>query len=296
MYEAALIGVGYWGSVLRRYIEENENFYLKYVCDSTSDLTEVWNDRSVSAVVVATPNRTHYRIVKLALLHGKHVLSEKPLALKTSECEELREIALRDNLSLVVEYTYTFSRSLIGAKRMIDAGEIGAILGIEAAVRHLGRFGAESCYWLLGSHMLSILGMFVPLTSLCFRKIDLVTYDGQVETGVISFEGAISGQIAVSLNYPGKETRVIIYGEKGSIVYDPTSQSSLLVEKYTRLPWVVASKLPRESVEYPIDETNNLLFAIEYFSRVLHQEEESNIDQAVEITRILESLQTADIK
>lgn len=288
----ALIGYGYWGSKLKRYIEENRNFNLKYTCNSKSDLNEVWNDKQVTSVVVATPNETHYPIVKSALLHCKNVLSEKPLALKTEECKELKQIAMDKNLLLLVEYTYTFSKALKKVREMIKQGEIGKILGLEMAVRHLGRFKGGSVYWLLGSHMLSVLDMFIPITGLCFEKTDLVNYEGEVETGVISFKkGEVSGQILVSLNYPGKETRVIIYGERGTIIYNPVSQPSLQVEKYQRLKWIVGSELPREHTEFNIDESNNLRYVFEHFARALQEKAKGNVDRAVAITRILETFE-----
>lgn len=140
--------------------------------------------------------------------------------------------------------------------------------------------------------MLSVLDMFTPIKDLSFQKTDLVIHQGQVETGVISFKGgAASGQIVVSLNYPGKETRIIIYGEKGTIIYNPESQPSLQVERYERLKWTVASKLPREHREFPIDEANNLRHAIEHFAQALQGKAEGNIDRAVAITEILETLE-----
>lgn len=291
MIDCALIGCGYWGSKLKRYIEENPNFNLKYICNSKSDLNEVWNDKQITAVVVATPNETHYPLVKSALLHGKNILSEKPLALKSEECEELKQIALDSNLLLLVEYTYTFSKALRKAQSMVKEGEVGNLLGIEMSVRHLGRFGGGSVYWLLGSHMLSVLDMFIPIKDMHFEKNNLVVHDGQVETGVISFnKGEVSGQIAVSLNYPGKETRIIIYGEKGTIIYNPVSQPSLLIEKYERLTWTVASELPKVDTEFRIDETNNLRYLIEHFYKALQRKAEGNVDSAVAITRILEML------
>ncbi|MBA7673088.1 Inositol 2-dehydrogenase/D-chiro-inositol 3-dehydrogenase [subsurface metagenome] len=286
MIATALIGIGYWGSKLKRYIEENQNLNFKYVCNSKSDLNEVWNDKQITAVVVATPNETHCPIVKSALLHNKNVLSEKPLALKTEECEELKQIALDNSRLLLVDYT------LKKAQRMVKEGEVGRLLGLEMSVRHLGRFKGGSVYWLLGSHMLSVLDMFIPIKDLSFEKTDLVNYDGEVETGVISFKkGDVSGQIVVSLNYPGKETRIIIYGERGTIIYDPVSQPSLQIEKYERLKWTVDSKLPREHTEFRIDEANNLRYAIEHFSQALQGKAEGNIDRAVAITKILKTFE-----
>jgi len=292
MIDCALIGCGYWGSKLKRYLEGNNNFHLKYVCNSRFDLNLVWNDEQIKAVVVATPNETHYPIIKSALISGKNVLSEKPLALKTGECEELERIASDNNLILLVEYTYTFSQGLIQAQRMVNEGEIGQVLGIEMAVRHLGRFKGGSVYWLLGSHMLAVLDMFTPIKDLYFEKTDLVEYEGAIETGAISFRNKnISGQIVVSLNYPGKETRVIIYGETGTIIYNPVLQPTLQEEKYERLRWTVADELPRKHREFCIDESNNLHYAVEQFHEALEGRTEGNAERAISITKILEGLQ-----
>lgn len=291
MINIALIGCGYWGSKLKKYLKENGNFSITDACNSLSDLNVIWDWKDITAVVVATPNETHYEIIKAALLSGKNVLAEKPLALKAKQCEELRQIAADKNLVLVVEYTLTFSKALEKARIMVEQGKIGNILGLEMMVRHLGRFGGGSVYWLLGSHMLSVLDMFIPIEGMAFSKTDLVTYEGQVETGVISFKnGAVSGHIALSLNYPGKETRVIIYGEKGTIIYDAVSYLSLCLNRYERRKWVVASELPTEHLEFRIDEANNLRYAVEYFYQALKGEAGGNIDRAVEITRILEGL------
>ncbi|GAH64677.1 unnamed protein product [marine sediment metagenome] len=91
MIKVALIGYGYWGKKLYYYIKNNSHFNLKYVyaltkknCkEFTGDINKIWNDERVKAVVIATPIDTHYCMVKEALLNGKNVLSEKPLALKT---------------------------------------------------------------------------------------------------------------------------------------------------------------------------------------------------------------------
>ena len=100
--DTALIGIGYWGSKLRRYIEQNESFSLKYICNSKSDLNEVWNDKEITAVVVATRNDTHYSMAKSALLSGKNILTEKKpklihiaeklVAHETLEGEELEAV------------------------------------------------------------------------------------------------------------------------------------------------------------------------------------------------------------
>ena len=56
----------------------------------------------IDLVYIATPPFLHYQQSKMALLAGKHVICEKPAALKTSEAEELHALASSNNLLYVV--------------------------------------------------------------------------------------------------------------------------------------------------------------------------------------------------
>ena len=292
MFNVALIGCGYWGSNLKGYIEENKEFNLKYVCNSKAGLKGILADDYLDAAVVVVRNEQRYPIVRYALEHGINVMCEKPLALKTVEANDLKQLAVDLNLALVVDYTWTFSKGLRKATKVVSEGFIGDVLGIEMNVKHLGRFYGGSVYWLLGSHGLSILDMFVPLRDLKYTGKDLVVHDGNVETGVINFTGGqTSGQILLSLNYPGKMTEVVIYGSKGTIVYSPLKQESLVVETYERLEWTLGSELPKKRTTYCMDEGNNLHYTIGYFAEVLKGNILGNIERAMSITEILEGLQ-----
>jgi len=289
--EIALIGTGYWGSKLKLYLEENPHFNLKYLCDSKTDLNKVWMDDTVEAVVIATRNDSHYDLTKRALQAGKHVLVEKPLALNTGQAEEIRMDARNRGLKVVTEYVFTFSKALALAQNMVADGVIGKLLGADFSAKHLGRFGGGSVYWLLGSHWMSVLDMFIPLETLTFSNHDLVTYDGDIESGVINFNGdGFAGQISVSLNYPGKDVQVVLYGEKGTITYNPSAAPSLKVVCYDRLRWTVADKIPRDVVEFNIDESHNLRNTVEYFWDVLCGVKDDNLDRSVKVTQRLNQL------
>jgi len=134
------------------------------------------------------------------------------------------------------------------------------------------------------------LDMFISLRALEFERHDLVVKDGNVESGTIAFKGPISGQIIVSLNYPEKETKVILYGEHGTIIYNPIAKYELQVTTYERILWTVADELPKGTSRYHFDERHNLRYAMETFYDVLRGKREGNVDTAVEITRILESI------
>lgn len=281
----AIIGHGYWGSKLLKYVPEY--FYVKYVADSKFDKSMIWNDRETRSVIVATPIDTHYSIVKDALLHGKNVLCEKPLALKTERCLELKELSEKQRVALLTEYTWTFSKGLMKAQDT----DIGTIKAIEMDIKHLGRFLRWDVYWLLASHMLSILDMFVPLATLEFKKIDFLKDRGLAETGMILFKGGeVTGRINISTNYTEKETKVVIYGTKGTIIYEPLVRNSLRISWYEKTEGLLAKDLLTEMRTYCFDEMNNLKYAIEYFCRAIRGNVETNINTAISITKIIENL------
>ncbi len=286
----ALIGSGYWGSKLKKYIEGSKKFNLKCVCNSKSDLSKIWKDKSIEAVVIATPNSTHFKLAYWTLLSEKHVMVEKPLALTTKECVNLHLLSRKKKKVLLTEYTYTFSRALKKAREIINSGELGNLIAMDMSAKHLGRFGGGSVYWLLGSHMLSVLDMFHPIKKLTFKRKDILIHKGEIESGIITFDGTITGQISLSLNYPWKETHVVFYCEYGTIKYNPRENISLEVVNYERFVWTVDDKLPQWTKEFNIDEKNNLKFGIEEFYDCIKGSKKDNITRAVQITRILEDL------
>src|SRR5215813_12457454 len=104
-----VIGWGYWGPKIARNLENLPNAAVTVVADlDPCRLALLAGDRpqlhttlqpldvlrsDVDAVVIATPVRTHYQLAKDALLHGKHVLVEKPLTADVAEAEELLTLA-----------------------------------------------------------------------------------------------------------------------------------------------------------------------------------------------------------
>jgi predicted dehydrogenase len=291
MVNVGLIGHGYWGTILEKYIKADKNFNLKYVCDSKSNLNEVWDDKTVKAVVVVVRNEQRCAIVERALLSGKDVLTEKPLAMTSIEAEQLAWVAKEKKLNLVVDYTFMVSKSIQIARDLaIYKRRIGKIIGFDISVNHLAPFGGGSVYWILGSHMLSVLDMFIPLETLTFKRKDIVVYKGNIETGVISTD---RGQIYLSLNYPAKTVEFVLYGTIGTIVYNPNKKESLIVENYDRPAWI--RDVPKQEKIFEIDESNNLKYVMEYFNDVINNKAKSNVDTAIKITKILEDLHDSKV-
>ena len=103
----AVVGVGYWGKNLVRNFHELGA--LEALCDAAdgaeaanklryngvrfeSEYTKLLNDPQITAIALATPAVTHYEMAKAALLAGKDVLVEKPLAIDVKHGEELIKV------------------------------------------------------------------------------------------------------------------------------------------------------------------------------------------------------------
>ena len=90
----------------------------------------------IQAVSIATPNKFHYEISKAALLAGLHIVCEKPLCFKSSEAQELKDIAEKQNLVIGVTYGYTGFPMVHQARKMIENGELGQIRIINMQFAH----------------------------------------------------------------------------------------------------------------------------------------------------------------
>ena len=96
------------------------------------DYQSVVDDPDVDAVYIPLPNGLHFVWAKRALLSGKHVLVEKPIASNADEVEELIKIAKQMD-RLIMEATHSFHHpSLIRVRDLVRKGEIGLIKGLEA--------------------------------------------------------------------------------------------------------------------------------------------------------------------
>ena len=98
-----------------------------------ADFGELLADPGVGSVHLATPNRLHYPMAKAALLAGKHVLCEKPLAMTSVESAELVELARGANVAAGVNYNMRFYPLCIEAREQIRRGDLGEIYSIQGS-------------------------------------------------------------------------------------------------------------------------------------------------------------------
>ncbi len=86
----------------------------------------------IDAVIIATPNNTHYQLSKLSLEHDKHVLCEKPITIHTSEIEYLNQISAKRKKIFMPAFVNRFRTDIQHVKSIVKNGEIGKIKEIKA--------------------------------------------------------------------------------------------------------------------------------------------------------------------
>ena len=91
------------------------------------------NDPAITVVHLATPNYLHYEQAKAALLAGKHVVCEKPLALTSAESAELVRIAAERGLVNAVNFSLRFYPLCHQARALVAAGDIGDVWTIKGS-------------------------------------------------------------------------------------------------------------------------------------------------------------------
>lgn len=130
----------------------------------------------VQAVIVSTPNNSHFPIAIKALEAGLHIICEKPLGLNYAEAERMAEVATKQNIINLVPYTWSFMPTARYIKELIDTGYIGKPYHLN--LRWYANFGLGSAYqWrydkaVAGSGVIGDLGShFLHLAYWFFGKI-----------------------------------------------------------------------------------------------------------------------------
>lgn len=94
---------------------------------------ELLSDDKVQAVHLCVPNMLHFDMAKRALLAGKHVMCEKPLAMNSQESSALLALAQRKNLAAGVCYNLRFYPLNIHARQMVKSDQLGRIFHVNGS-------------------------------------------------------------------------------------------------------------------------------------------------------------------
>ncbi|HHE05051.1 MAG TPA: Gfo/Idh/MocA family oxidoreductase, partial [candidate division WOR-3 bacterium] len=97
------------------------------------DYKELLKDDSIEVVHICTPNHLHYQMAKDALEADRHVICEKPLAIKIEEALELVELAEKKKKINAVHFNVRYYPLMRQVKMMVQKGDIGRIFSIHGS-------------------------------------------------------------------------------------------------------------------------------------------------------------------
>lgn len=101
-------------------------------------------DSGIDAVIVASPNESHYAITMAALERGLPVLCEKPLGMTVAEARDMAQTADDHGLATMVPFTYRFMPTNQFVKRLIDSGYVGT--PYQLSMRYFAGYARDGAY------------------------------------------------------------------------------------------------------------------------------------------------------
>jgi predicted dehydrogenase len=247
----AQVGCGYWGPNLLRNFSSLPKCRVKYVVDSSPErrafvdtnfprtvavdaVDAVLSDPEITGVVIATPAGTHFQLAKEALLAGKHVFVEKPLATRVAEVDELDKLAKARDLVIMVGHTFIYNAAVRYVKKLLDAGELGEIRYVYSQRLNLGRIrGDIDALWNFAPHDISIVQYWLgDPTPLSVHRVGMDFIQSGVDDVVflsIVYPHKVIANIHVSWLDPQKVRKIIIVGSRKMVVYDDVADDKIAI-------------------------------------------------------------------
>jgi len=264
MIKAGIIGLGKMGLSHAAILSPHPQADLVAVCDTSSlildafkkfteinvysDYIKMVDNEKLDCVMVATPTRFHYPIVKYALDKGLHVFCEKPFSLTTQEGEDLVRMANQKWLINQVGYHNHFIGTFIELKRLIRSGILGELVHFTGeaygpvVVKEKGGTWRSNpdegggCLFDYASHVINLIQEVIARPVKAQGSILKKIYSREVEDAVFSIltlDTGLTGVLSVNWSdetYRKMSTSLTITGKKGKIICDATEIKIYLKE------------------------------------------------------------------
>ncbi len=265
----AVVGCGYWGKNLVRNFSELGA--LGSICDPDRELAKLYgteygvdelsfeailNSKSVEGVALAVPASLHAAMAMEAMESGKHVYVEKPLALNSSDAEEMIKASKRNNVQLMVGHLLQYHPAFAALRELVGAGRLGSLNYAYSNRLSFGRVRSEEdVLWSFAPHDISmILSLAEQMPENLRVESSKILQENVADVATIhmGFKSGLSSHVSVSWIHPYKEHKLVVIGEDATAVFDDTkvwSEKLALYAHHIRSS-EGAPMLAQEKVEY----------------------------------------------
>lgn len=226
---------------------------------ATDDWRKLVADPNIDVVDICTPNFLHKEIALEAIKHGKHVYSEKPLALTAADAKEMVEAAQKAGVKTLVGFNYMKNPTSQLAREIIQNGEIGEVVHFygthnedylaspntpidwhcykaKAGLGTLGDLAAHivsMAHYLVGEEITSVVGDMQtviterPNPQNLAEKVKVENEDQA--TAIVRFANGVMGTIESSRIACGRKMGLtyVVTGTKGTLTYTQERMAEL---------------------------------------------------------------------
>ena len=311
-----MVGSGYWGQNLVR------NFHalgaLRMVCDRNKEILttlrsqyvdvtltpsfdEVLEDPAVQGLAIATPARLHASLVRQALLAGKDILIEKPLALTEKDGEALVQLAGQRGRVLMVGHLLWYHPAVLKLKALVEQGELGRLQYIYSQRLNLGRIRREeNILWSFAPHDISV------ILGLVGEEPERVQAQGgyylhqqiaDVTVTCLAFPSGVCAHIFVSWLHPYKEQRLVVVGDRKMAVFNDLEPQDKLLLYPHMIEWRGNLPVPthKEAERVPVEPLEPLRAECIHFLECVTTKTKPRTDgqEALQVLRVLQQCQEA---
>ncbi|MDT7952899.1 MAG: Gfo/Idh/MocA family oxidoreductase [Acetobacteraceae bacterium] len=242
---AAILGLGWWGRTIVDTLRgspalrivagfdpapEAAGFAAEAVFTMKASYDEILRDSAIEAVILCTPHTQHAEQIARAAEAGKHVFCEKPLCLTRGEAETAIAACQRAGVQLGVGHERRFEPPILELRRLVESGDLGTALQIEANFSQDKFLALPADNWRLsgaeapagpmtatGIHLLDLAVSFLgPAESVLanVRQLGSKLVNGDTLAALVAFRGGANALLTAILATPF-DGRFAIYGSQG---------------------------------------------------------------------------------
>lgn len=241
MINIGQVGLGQWGPNVLRNFAALPGVRVKMCCDldetalqraalqvprleTTTEYRRLLDDPDLQAIVVTAPSAAHYELAKAALLSGRHVFVEKPIALTAAHAAELVALADAGRRVLMVGHLLLYHPAVASLKRLVDHGDLGEIYYIYTSRLNLGQVRRhENAMWSLAPHDISVILYLLGEEPTTVAAQGLTYLQPGVPDTVfltLRFASGRAAHVHVSWLDPHKVRRITVVGSRKMAVFD----------------------------------------------------------------------------
>ena len=261
----AIIGLGYWGTIVTNTLVSMNIFKKIYIYDSDYDkskilkkkfgskvdylnLNEIKKNKQIKNIFLATPPKENFKILNSLIDFNKNILIEKPGLINSNHYKKIKKKLFLKKNKVSFGYIYIYNNYIRYIKKIIKSKELGKIKYINLQRQNFGPIRNKvSAAYDLATHDISILNFLLN------KKISLkrsINHDILGKKNFdISYLNLKSGEVKIDINVswlnPEKIRKIIIIGSKKMLLFDEMNHNEPLkiynnyvnfpkIEKFTK--------------------------------------------------------------